>query len=133
MNHQAALAEALRSLLQRSKSSAFVIFEDKATKRFVQFALKKKHGLLLDLPGVALDAGEMDRATQYFERYGIQPQEYGPEKIFRVPFGEDVTKATKVTLEIFEQVYRLAGEWELTITTEPGRNSLDDDTIRQKG
>ena len=67
---------ALQALLQRNNEDAFVIFEDKATGKFVQFAGSAEQPLLLDLPLQALDApsGNGHRISSAPSAYPARPQ-----------------------------------------------------------
>jgi hypothetical protein len=121
------IKEALAALLRRDNPDAFVIFEEKRSRKFVQFAgSANEERLLLDLPSQILDAGESQRAEEYFQQLGVRAEEYdvfdrpggkavGRRRNFLKDFGKDVEAATRVTQEVFERVYQLPPDFDLVV------------------
>jgi tetratricopeptide (TPR) repeat protein len=122
------ITKALSALLQRDNADAFIIFEEKETGKFIQFAGSKNEDLLLDLPSQTLSREEMARAKVLFEELGSS----GPEKhamytdksleviariqtSFNMNFGRDFRRAAEVTLAVFERVYRFPAEFQLIL------------------
>lgn len=104
----------------------FVIFFDQHTDKFVQFS-DGPDGLLLDLPEHPLDDNEWRRAEHYFLQHGITPQtcemysdqamtvSAGSHIAFQMELRQDVRKATRIALEVFEQVYLMPRDFQLII------------------
>jgi hypothetical protein len=80
----------------------------------------------MDVPCVALTAGEVRRASDFFEYFGEdRPYEYhtadprtGEEVrglAFQHDFGEDTRAAAKAALSFFEEVYRFPRDVALTL------------------
>lgn len=122
------ITNALSSLIQRNNENAFVIFEEKTTKKYVQFAGSANEDLLLDLPFQTLSPVEVDNAKLLFEELGkSKPEKYalytdksleiitGVQTSFQINFGRNVEQATKITLAIFERVYGFSSDFQLNI------------------
>jgi hypothetical protein len=112
--------------LKRQNEQAFVIFEEKTSGKFVQFAGSSREGLFLDLPSQTLDESEMARAKAYFLELGVQAEEYdvfdrpggrpvGRQCSFQKDFGRDVRAAASVVSEVFRRVYRFHPDVELVV------------------
>ena len=118
MDTNATIKSALASLLvQPDDAGAFVIIEDAASKKFVQFIGSRERPLLLDLPAQALSEAEFYRAVAFFHSRGVLGQEYevfdapggrpvGEQFTFQLPV-PSVDDATEVVFAVFEQVYLL--------------------------
>ena len=120
--------DSLSALLQRSNQDAFVIFEEKKTGKFVQFAGSRNEDLLLDLPNQALTELEASKAKVVLRDWGASdPQEYvvftdedmdtvaGRQISFQINFGRNVSQAAQACLAIFERVYDFPADFELLI------------------
>jgi hypothetical protein len=129
MGNRNRIVDALSGLLQRHNVDAFVIFEEKGSGKYVQFAGSANEGLLLDLPSQTLTEEEAKRAEVLFSELGIPgPETYevytdksrktaaGMQTSFQVDFGRDVVRAAMVTLAIFERVYRFPPDFHLVLT-----------------
>ncbi len=128
MDNQSRITDALSSLLQRRNGDAFVIFEEKRSRKFVQFAGSVHDELLLDLPCQTLSPAEIERAKSLFETLGYSgPETYplytdpsmrtvaGIQTTFQMELGHDVEQAAKITLAIFENVYGYSSDFQLVI------------------
>jgi len=122
------IADALSALLHRTPGDAFVIFEEKGSGKFVQFARSPTEPLYLDLPAQTLSEEEMKRAKVLFAELGVSgPKEYevytdptmrevtGTQISFNMDFGQDFQRATEVTLAIFERVYKFPPDFQLVL------------------
>lgn len=76
--HGQLIADELSALLERSNEDAFVIFEDAETGKFVQFA----------------------------GRVGDPLVPVGQQASFQMNLGDDVQRATQITMAIFEKVFQ---------------------------
>ncbi len=105
-------------LAQPEDAGAFVIIEDAASQKFVQFVGSIHRPLLLDLPVQALSEAEFYRAVAFFKRDGVVGQEY---EMLDAPGGrpvseqftfqlqlESVSAAIEVVHALFLEVYRLS-------------------------
>jgi hypothetical protein len=121
------VSAALAALLQRTNDDCFVILKEQQTGKFVQFATGHS-GLLLDLPAVALDKNEWGRAEHYFlDEHGVTPytSEQYSDAAMTISTGlwmtiymelrQDVRKATRIALDVFDQVYLLPLDFQLMI------------------
>lgn len=97
------IEEALVRLQGRDGGDSFVIFEDRPSGKFVQFAGGRGQPLLLDLPLVALDGSERERAAAFFESLGVQA---GP-MAYDLVLADDVVRAADVAVDILRGVFRL--------------------------
>lgn len=128
--HKKRIREALASLLTRTNTDAFVILEDRSSKKFVQFAGGARKPLLLDLPARTLasrhlDREELGRARELFAKYGVSLEEreardpagkvVGTMSGFHMSLGRDVDKATEVAREVFSEVYALPPDFRLRV------------------
>jgi hypothetical protein len=120
------IRKALVAMLERQADDKFVIFEVSHTRKFAQFAGSSREGLFFDLPRQALDDAEWQRATALFQELGIAEEIYDipagnvahRQRSFQKDFGRDVDAATNVALQVFQRVYRVPADFDLTITTE---------------
>jgi hypothetical protein len=108
------IRSALEALARRSSDDAFVIFEQKRSGKFVQFA--GGGNLLLDLPLEALSGVEQSRARALFSARGVTPTEVGDHTTLQLDLEADVERATEMTLLVFREVFRIDGEFELVVT-----------------
>ena len=117
---------ALERLMERSNDDAFVIIEDKKTKKFVQFLGGKTQGLVLDLPMQALTSQELVRAKIVFDKFNIQLEEWevydqpggrvvGTQSGFNKYLGKDVDTATEIAWAVLTEIYLLGEPLELSI------------------
>ena len=113
------IRDALAALLTREPGDAFVIFEDKAAGKFVQFAGSSEEPLLLDLPSQPLSKEEFARAKTFFASHGVQPKSPYPSGEGPVSFNlhfQSPDEAADTVLAIFQEVYGYSEMPELTIT-----------------
>jgi hypothetical protein len=118
------ISEALLALLQQGEEGSFVLIEEPRSEKFVQFGMGRV--LRMDVPAVGLTAGEVKRASDFFESLGEdRPYEYhtadprtGQEThglAFQHDFGDDTRAAAKAALSFFEEVYRFPRDVVLTL------------------
>lgn len=108
----------LRALLERAPAQGFVVFEDKATKKFVQFAGGAGR-MILDFPLVDLSEAEQRRAGEFFARHGfVQTSDGDGMQVYRLDFENDVDRATEIAMEIFRDVHGLPGQPRLYVHTD---------------
>ena len=118
--------DALARLCSRHNRDAFVIFGDAKSQKYVQFAGESGR-LVLDLPSMTLDQQEMDRAKEYFGALGERLKDdqlfsepggkpAGTMQKFSMELGNDIEKATSITIEVFSAIYQFPPDFELEIT-----------------
>ncbi|MBX9626160.1 MAG: hypothetical protein K2X82_20345 [Gemmataceae bacterium] len=111
---------ALHALLQRVNPDAHVIFVDRRTGKFVQFAGSAQDGLFLDLPTQPLDPVEGRRAEEFFRGLGVKAVEYDlgerRQKVFQMHLGRDVETATNLVENVFNIIYILPHALDLVVT-----------------
>jgi hypothetical protein len=128
MDNRTRILHALQSLIQSEDEQAFVIFEEKRTGKFVQFAGSIHQELFLDLPFETLDEDQVQRAESYFGELGVRQEESdlldGPEghkvgrqRSFQMTLGRDAEVATNITEQVFARVYRVRKDFELIVKT----------------
>jgi len=80
INDTVSVEKELQSLSKRVNQDRFVIFEDpKLKKNFVQFAVSESDTFLLDVPSMHMDADELAKAKDFFEKLGVlDPYSTGP-------------------------------------------------------
>jgi hypothetical protein len=116
MNFYPKIEAALNRLLA-SEEGAFVIFDDRASGKFVQFAGSRDEPLVLDLPVQQLSAAELERAKILFRDLGIgyeewpvfdKPggQEIGAQGGFQLELGQDTRRGADLTLRVFTEVFQ---------------------------
>lgn len=121
-----AFREALKRLQTRTNDDAFVIFEDRASQKFVQFAGSQQEPLYLDLPHQALSEEERARAEKLFHNLGTESITYplydkpggqivGSQSVFSLVLGSDVERAAELTARIFAEVFVLPDGFDLAI------------------
>lgn len=128
MDNLKRITNALLALTQRYSEDGFVIFEEKTTRKYVQFAGAGNEDLLLDLPYQTLSPAEVEKAKQLFEELGkSEPEKYalytdkslevtaGIQTSFQINFGRDIEQAAMIALMIFERVYGFPPGFQLTI------------------
>ncbi len=114
-DNRSRILTALERLMRDEDDGAFVIFEEKATRKFVQFAGSAHEELLLDLPFATLDENEITRAISYFETMGVRDEDpYEPvasdedsirrQRVFQMTLGRDVETATNIVMQVFQRV-----------------------------
>ena len=118
---------ALQALLQPTNEDAFVIFEDRATGKFVQFTGSAEEPLLLDLPLQALDTAERQRAQDLFRTFSLPGATaadlydkpggtiVGQQVSYQLECGKDCTHAAETAMRIFEVVYGLPSAFDLIV------------------
>jgi hypothetical protein len=120
------MRSALAALLRRENDDAQMIFEEKRTRKFVQFTGSAHQDLFLDLPGQALDQAQTQRADSYFQELGVRVEEYdvfdrpggrvvGRQRSFQKSLGRDVETAADIAEQIFERVYQFPANFELVV------------------
>jgi hypothetical protein len=119
--------QALSKLLKRTNTDSYVIFIDGNTGAFVQLLTSPPGNLMFDLPDKPLGQPAMARAEQYFARRGVEltssqlyrdaqmAEPAGIARSFQLDLGRDVQRATRVVFEVFDEIYRLPQQFELTI------------------
>jgi hypothetical protein len=125
--NQRKIEVALAALLQRpNNEDAYVIFEEKISRKFVQFARPAHKSLILDLPSQTLDDIETTRANVYFGELGIkavdEPVFDGPggevvgrQRTIQMMFDRDYSTAARVASEVFRRIFRFPPTFELVI------------------
>ncbi len=126
--HLTQIAQALNRMLQRTNEDAFVIFEERTDRKFVQFAGSADSPLLIDLPSQTLSPQEMQRAIALFSSCGaVGPDIHslytdkttkvvaGQQVSFNLELGKDVQLAAHIALTVFQQVYRCPADFQLVI------------------
>jgi hypothetical protein len=114
----------LLALLHKGEEDSFVLIEEPRSEKFVQFGMGRV--LCMDVPCVGLTAGEVKRASAFFDWLDEEgPYEYhaadpktGQEVhglAFRHDFGDDTRAAAKAALSFFEEVYRFPRDVVLTL------------------
>jgi hypothetical protein len=111
-DHGAAIETALQRLLSYKGPGGFVIVEEAASGRFVQFAGSASEGIEIDLPAVTLSTEEYDRATELFAALGVPP---GPEG-FRMELKPDAEHAARLAVRVLREVFEVAESAELNVT-----------------
>ncbi len=126
--YQKKISRALSTLLKAKASDAFVIFEEKETGKYVQFAGSVREPLLFDLPVVALDNAELKRACAVLGREPETEQIYtdptatvpaGEMAHFTISLGRDIQEGARLTCAIFRDVYQFPPDFQLTINQNP--------------
>lgn len=107
------IASALRALLNRSNPDSFVVFEEHASGKFLQFVGSSEEPLLLDLPTVGLTPDERRRATALFRELSGGGQTFSePDDADEFPgyqheSGRDADAAAELAMRVFREVYLL--------------------------
>jgi hypothetical protein len=121
MNQHRVVEEALDRLLTRG-GDAFVVFEDTASGKFVQFSGSMDEPLLLDLPGQELSDVELGRAEVFFRDLDVSLASDGQggqtsrtEGSFQLLLGQDTKRGADLTLRIFAEVFQLSADLSLSI------------------
>jgi len=120
------IRSALNGLLARTNEHAFVIFEERSSRKFVQFAVSPLRGLQLDLPEQPLNPQELKRAKAMFGLLGVELETWqildapGGKPLrdqsgFQLWMGRDVDWAVALVNKVFVDVYRFAPEFELVV------------------
>ena len=120
-----AIYTALDHLLSRADNDAAVVVADPRTSRFVQFASVDSE-LLFDLPAQSLDESEMLRATEYFHQFDGYVEEYqmldapggqyaATQRSFQLNLADNVETAARLTMDIFDSVYRVPSDSMLVV------------------
>jgi hypothetical protein len=93
-----------RSILELQKidsESAYLVFADKNSEKFVQFAGGKNQKLIFDLPRLALNESEFEKAKYIASEFHIQSSESGFSQEI------EIDDAVELTYLIFLEVYNL--------------------------
>ncbi|NQT37426.1 MAG: hypothetical protein HQ581_08060 [Planctomycetes bacterium] len=117
--------EALESLVRQTGDQSAVVFSDARTGKYVQF-VGDIHGLTLDLPLQALDEGELQRATRYFDALGqgITESELtdrpggtvtGTHRSFQFHVTDGLIQAAQLTLGLFDNVYLQPADFSMVV------------------
>ena len=118
------LYEALTALAHRGVKGSWVRIEDPSGSKFVQIGTGRSLGM--DVPCVALTAGEANRASAFYQQLGeLYSREYhapNPKTgrihfgaTFYHDFGNDTRAAAKAAIAFFEEVYLLPRGTSLSI------------------
>ena len=107
------MRKALKDLLSRENEDAFVIFSDKQTGRFVQFAGSSHENLLLDLPIQSLLKQELKQILYILKQYGDFEEGVETQFSLNIDFDKNHITAAKVALDIMCQVFELSKDFEL--------------------
>ena len=116
-NHKT-IFEQLDSLTRRGDNEmAFVIFEDVATERMVQYAGPP---ILLDLPLYVLDSDTQRRARALFNEYpeALEYEIDGLGSAMQLEMGDDAESAAALSMRVFQEVHQLPDDFELRVTTD---------------
>ncbi|MEY2394914.1 MAG: hypothetical protein QOF94_1259 [Acidobacteriaceae bacterium] len=124
-SHRIIIEAALVRMLERADGS--VIFEERMSRKFVQFACSADRTLWMDLPSQTLDQTEMERATAFFLEQDVRAVEYdlldrpggnvaGRQRSFQKDFGRDFHAAAEVVSGVFGRVYQFPPGFELLVT-----------------
>jgi hypothetical protein len=124
-NRYETIFNALSDLLVSTDENAGVVVSDSTTNKFVQFASVDSE-LFFDLPAQSLDESELLLATEYFKELGGQMQEYqlmdapggrpaATQLSFQLNLENNVEAATKLTMDIFDSVYRVPRDSSLVL------------------
>jgi hypothetical protein len=120
-----AIFSALDQLLKRVDDRGALVVAEEKTGKFVQFSTD--HGeLLFDLPAEALEDTELKRAVEWFGQFGVELKEYElldapggrPASVgrsFQINIANDVESAARLTLEVFNSIYRLPADSPLVV------------------
>lgn len=120
------IRSSLNKLAQSDSDNAFVVFSDKQTGRFLQFAGSRQQNLLLDLPTQMLSPDEFETAQAVFKEYGTDLEasplldKPGGEVVdahfgFNLSFGKEVDAAARVAHYIMLTVFELKDNFELSV------------------
>ncbi len=107
-NQHTQIAAAIQKTLS-GPQGGFVIFEEKSTGKFVQFAGSSQEPLILDLPWQTLSEDEKVRARTVLAPHGGTEGEHG----FQLNLDRDADRAAQITMEVFRDVYQIAEPLEL--------------------
>ena len=105
------VVEELSWLKREPSGKAAVIFEERSSRKFVQFG---GNSLSVDLPHQTLSAEEMERADRVLERFGVRKQTYplgaGQQRYMQTAFQRDLkgdeAEAFRITEAVFREIYR---------------------------
>jgi hypothetical protein len=113
MSHRETIKETLRQLKAGQAPEDFVIFEDKASGKFVQFT----DAILVDLPVAAEDDMAILRAEIIFKNAGLPftQSKMGNFVTFDMDFGDDVDAAADFALTLFREFHHLPERFELQV------------------
>ncbi len=121
------IREALSLLLQHPAGS-YLIIEEPATGKFVQFSGSTEEPLFFDLPQQTLSQDEFEKARDLFSELGYPgPETFelfessdgpsaGSQTSFLVTFGDDIEKATELAIAVFESVFEMNSAVQLKLT-----------------
>ncbi|HEV3383787.1 MAG TPA: hypothetical protein VG097_03175 [Gemmata sp.] len=115
-HHSSRIKSALEALLGRAGQDSFVIFKERKSEKFVQFAGSAQEPLLFDLPSIPLNTGEMERAKAFFAKLGVSPGPLHNEHVtFQLKLNRNVDRASEITLSVFRDVYCFPPSFELDV------------------
>lgn len=108
------VTSALKEMLD-ARTDPFLIIEVAGTKKYIQF-YNENPGILLDLPTNTLNQAEIDKASVFFEKHGIEKREtiatnVNNRKEFvilgwrHVYKNSDLEKVVSITLEALSEIY----------------------------
>ena len=120
------IQNALKRLAHSDLDDGFVIFSDKNSGRFVQFAGSNREGLLMDFPAQSLSESELETAQAVFKEYGSSLEasplldKPGGEVVdahfgFSLHFGKEIEAAARVAYYVLLTVFDLRENFELDI------------------
>jgi len=123
-----ALQHALQALLKKAGEGWFLIIEDVASGKFVQYAWGVESGLVFDLPVQALDPDELDLASTLLAEFNIQLASWPifdaqgevlyQQTGFSKNLGRDVVAAVRLAEVVLYEIYQLNRAADLSITTD---------------
>ncbi|PKL46932.1 MAG: hypothetical protein CVV42_14660 [Candidatus Riflebacteria bacterium HGW-Riflebacteria-2] len=110
------IESAIRLILENSGEGWFIILEDPAEEKFVQFAYDEDTGLIFDLPFQALNTDELARAKQVLGEAGVgdesagvfdgvDGEQIGEQRSFNAMVARDVDQAVDLVHRVFTYVY----------------------------
>lgn len=121
------IEKAVEVLLQNAGDDWFMIIEEPAQEKFVQFAYDEESGLFFDLPFQALTQEELARARKVMAELSIaaaanatfdEPggREIGVQESFNHHVDRDVKLAVDIAYRVFREVYGYGDSTRLDIT-----------------
>ena len=119
------MQSALKSLINHHSSSAYTVFSDKSSGRYIQVSGADDSSLHLDLPVQSLSAHEYETAEAVFREYGsgveVSPLvnksggEVDAHFGFHLQFGPEYVTAARVLFYVMLTVFELKQDFELAI------------------
>ena len=125
MNHRSVIVKALSDLLNRENDDAFLILEDRATKKFVQFIPWAPDKLYMDLPYQTLSEAEFHKAVQCLRPLGVSETTHqvvqdpeNPHAAEQFSFNtvfDQIDDAVDMIELVFTKIYGFAPDFDLNV------------------